>query len=58
MNGLKTLVPTTQIVFGTDAPFFDGAPQIQGLQSSGFSADELRGIERENALSLIPRLRT
>ena len=58
MQALKTLVGTTQIVFGTDAPFFDGAPQVQGLQSSGFSADELRGIERENALNLIPRLRT
>jgi len=58
MNALKTLVPTTQIVFGTDAPFFDGAPQVQGLQASGFTADELRGIERDNALNLIPRLRT
>jgi predicted TIM-barrel fold metal-dependent hydrolase len=45
-------------VFGTDAPFFDGAPQVQGLQSAGFTADELRGIDRDNALQLIPRLRT
>jgi predicted TIM-barrel fold metal-dependent hydrolase len=57
MNALKTLVPTTQILFGTDAPFFDGAPQVQGLRSSGFTADELRGIERENTVQLIPRLR-
>jgi predicted TIM-barrel fold metal-dependent hydrolase len=56
MNALKTLVPTTQIVFGTDAPFFDGAPQVQGLQASGFSTDELRGIERDNAVRLITRL--
>jgi len=56
MNALKTLVPTTQIVFGTDAPFFDGAPQVQALQTSGFSAEELRSIERDNALRLIPRL--
>src|SRR5262245_48853254 len=58
MNALKTLVPTSQIVFGTDAPFFDGAPQVAGLQASGFTADALRGIERDNALNLIPRLRT
>jgi len=45
-------------VFGTDAPFFDGVPQVQSLQASGFTADELRGIERENALQLVPRLRT
>ena len=57
MQALKTLVGTSQIVFGTDAPFFDGAPQVQGLQRAGFSADELRGVERENALNLVPRFR-
>jgi 6-methylsalicylate decarboxylase len=58
MQALKTLVPTTQILFGTDAPFVDGAPQVAGLQSAGFTADELRGIERENATRLLPRLRS
>jgi predicted TIM-barrel fold metal-dependent hydrolase len=57
MQALKTLVPTSQILFGTDAPFVDGGPQVQGMQAAGFSADELRGVERENALQLIPRLR-
>lgn len=57
MQALKTLVPTTQILFGTDAPFFDGAPQVAGLQTAGFTADELRTIEHENALRLLPRLR-
>jgi 6-methylsalicylate decarboxylase len=57
MQALKTLVGTSQIVFGTDAPFVDGAPQVQGLQRAGFSAEELRGIERNNALTLVPRLK-
>jgi 6-methylsalicylate decarboxylase len=57
MAALKTLVPTTQIVFGTDAPFVDGAPQVAGLQTAGFTADELRAIERDNATRLVPRLR-
>jgi predicted TIM-barrel fold metal-dependent hydrolase len=57
MQALKTLVPTTQILFGTDAPFFDGAPQAAGLQTAGFTADELRAVERENTLRLITRLR-
>jgi predicted TIM-barrel fold metal-dependent hydrolase len=55
MQALKTLVGTSQIVFGTDAPFFDGAPQLRGLQSAGFSAAELARIERSNALALLPR---
>jgi len=57
MQALKTLVPVSQIVFGTDAPFFDGAPQARGLQASGFTAAELRDVERENALRLVSRLR-
>ena len=56
MQALKTLVGTSQIVFGTDAPFFDGAPQVQGLQRAGFSADELRGVERDNALEPRPAI--
>jgi 6-methylsalicylate decarboxylase len=55
MNALKTLVPTSQILFGTDAPFFDGAPQVAGLQTAGFTAEELRKIERENAAKLLGR---
>jgi predicted TIM-barrel fold metal-dependent hydrolase len=56
MQALKTLVSVPQIVFGTDAPFFDGAPIVQGLRSSGFSAAEIQAIERDNALRLLPRL--
>jgi predicted TIM-barrel fold metal-dependent hydrolase len=56
MQALKTLVGTSQIVFGTDAPFFDGVPQVQGLQRAGFSAEELRAIERDNIVRMIPRL--
>lgn len=57
MQALKTLVPISQILFGTDGPFFDGAPQAQGLQNSGFTKEELRGIESENALALLPRFK-
>jgi predicted TIM-barrel fold metal-dependent hydrolase len=57
MQALKTLVPISQILFGTDAPFFDGAPQVQGLRVSGFTAAELTQIDRENALRLVPRLK-
>ena len=55
MAALRALVPLSQILFGTDAPFFDGAPQVKGLQASGFSADELADVERHNALRLLGR---
>jgi predicted TIM-barrel fold metal-dependent hydrolase len=55
MQALKSLVGPSQIVFGTDAPFVDGAPQVQGLLSAGFSAEELRRIDRDNALAFLPR---
>ena len=55
MAALRALVPLSQILFGTDAPFVDGAPQVKGLQASGFSASELADIERTNALRLLGR---
>jgi predicted TIM-barrel fold metal-dependent hydrolase len=55
MSALRALVPVSQILFGTDAPFVDGAPQVQGLQRSGFTPQELLGVERENALKLLER---
>jgi hypothetical protein len=42
-------------VFGTDAPFFDGAPIVQGLRTSGFTAGEIRAVERDNLLKVLPR---
>ena len=58
MQALKTLVGVSQIVFGTDAPFVDGAPQVQGLLRAGFTAEELQGIERDNTVRILPRLRS
>jgi 6-methylsalicylate decarboxylase len=56
MQALRMLVGISQIVFGTDAPFVPAAPQVAGLKSVGFSADELERVERGNALALLPRL--
>jgi predicted TIM-barrel fold metal-dependent hydrolase len=56
MQGLKTVVGTSQIVFGDDYPFGAGpAKHLQGLQKCGFSADELQGIYRQNALRKVPQ---
>lgn len=56
MQALKTLVGVSQIVFGTDSPFVPAPPQVAGLKTVGFSAEELARVERGNALTLLPRL--
>ena len=38
MGALQTLASASQIVLGSDAPFFDVAPTVAGLQASGFTA--------------------
>ena len=59
LQGLKTLLgDTSHIVFGTDIPFGDGLAIVNGLKSCGLSADELRGVDRENAVRILPKYRT
>jgi 6-methylsalicylate decarboxylase len=55
---LTSLVPTSQIVFGSDNPFIPLAETAGGLKHLDFSAADLQRIERDNALELLPRLRS
>ncbi|MGA2991382.1 MAG: amidohydrolase family protein, partial [Candidatus Korobacteraceae bacterium] len=57
MTTLAKVIPLEQVVFGTDFPFRAGAAQVDSLHRCGFSAQQVRGIERENVLRLIPRLK-
>ena len=60
LPSFKKLVPASHIVFGTDFPLGGGSGLAvsQGLiDNGGFSESELRGINRENALELLPRLK-
>ena len=54
---LLKLVPPSQVLYGTDFPFRDGAEVIDGLAQHGFSASERRAIDRDNALRLLPQLK-
>ena len=54
---LLKMVSISQVMYGTDFPFRDGAEVNQGIAEWGFKADELRAIERENALKLLPGIR-
>ena len=54
---LTSLVPTTQILFGSDNPFIPLAETAEGMVELGFSAIDLQRIGRDNALTLLPRLK-
>jgi predicted TIM-barrel fold metal-dependent hydrolase len=57
MSALTAIIPTSQIVFGTDFPYRTGIDHVKGLRSSGIFTDaQIMDIERGNALKLLPRL--
>jgi len=57
MQGIAKLAGSRQIVFGTDYPFGNGAATAAGMQSVGFTDAQLRALDRENALRILPRYR-
>jgi predicted TIM-barrel fold metal-dependent hydrolase len=60
MPSFRKFVPVSQILFGTDYPLGGGSAAIVSkglLADGGFTAAEMRAIDRENALRLLPRLR-
>jgi len=58
LASLTKLVPVSQIVFGTDFPYRTAADHVKGLAGYGFSASDLLAIDRENAVRLMPHLKT
>jgi predicted TIM-barrel fold metal-dependent hydrolase len=57
MSALTAIIPTSQIVFGTDFPYRTSIDHVKGLRDCGlFSEAQLADIERNNALKLLPRL--
>jgi 6-methylsalicylate decarboxylase len=57
IGALAKLVPISQIVYGTDFPYRTGIDHVKGL-AANFSGADLAAIDRENALRILPRLRT
>ncbi len=60
LPSFKKLVPTSHILFGTDFPLGGGSAALvaKGLiENGGFTAAELRAIDRDNALALLPRIK-
>lgn len=57
LEALTKLVPVSQIVYGTDFPYRTAADHSKGV-TRVFKGDDLRKVDRENALKLVPRLKT
>ena len=55
LTSLMRLVSVSQVVFGTDYPFRTSIDHVTGL-AAYFSGADLRAIEKDNAVRLIPRL--
>jgi predicted TIM-barrel fold metal-dependent hydrolase len=58
LASITKLVATSQMLFGTDFPFRTAADHVKGLVDYGFSETDLRAIDRDNALRLMPNLKT
>ena len=56
IEALAQLVPPSQIVFGSDFPYRTSAETASGL-AARFKGEVLRGIERENAVRILPEVR-
>jgi predicted TIM-barrel fold metal-dependent hydrolase len=57
LSALSAIIPTSQILFGTDFPYRTSIDHVKGLKEAGVFTDaEIADIERGNALKLLPRL--
>jgi predicted TIM-barrel fold metal-dependent hydrolase len=56
LSALTHMVPISQVLWGTDFPFRMGTEYLKPL-AEFFNAADLRKVERDNALALLPRWR-
>lgn len=57
MAALLKLVPTSQVTYGSDYPYFR-LDQMRDLEQLGLDASDLKAIGSANAMRLVPRLAT
>ena len=57
LAALAQLVPVSQIVYGTDFPYRTATDHTKGV-TAFFKGADLAAVDRENALRLIPRLKS
>jgi 6-methylsalicylate decarboxylase len=56
LKALLAIIPTSQVLFGTDYPFWDGRRVSTDLAKGPFTAADRVAIDRGNAVRLFPRL--
>jgi predicted TIM-barrel fold metal-dependent hydrolase len=54
LKALLTVIPVSQVLYGTDYPFWDGRKVTTDLVKGGVSGADLLAIDRDNALRLFP----
>jgi predicted TIM-barrel fold metal-dependent hydrolase len=57
LAALMNLVPTTQILFGSDFPYRPVAPTANGWDTYQVSPEIKQAVNRDNALKLFPRFK-
>jgi predicted TIM-barrel fold metal-dependent hydrolase len=57
LAALLKYVPLSQVMFGTDYPYVKVTENAADLTGAGLPSAELKAIEAENALRLLPRLK-
>jgi predicted TIM-barrel fold metal-dependent hydrolase len=55
-NAIRDLVGASQLLFGTDYPFWSPSVAVAILDDLGATRAQRQAIERDNALGLIPQL--
>jgi predicted TIM-barrel fold metal-dependent hydrolase len=58
LAALRAMAPASHILFGSDYPFVKAAAMIEELRHTQMLEVERDAMERSNALSLLPRLRS
>ena len=56
LGTLLEIVPASQVVFGTDYPYRTCVEHVARLRAMNLPAEDMRLIERGNAVRLAPRL--
>jgi predicted TIM-barrel fold metal-dependent hydrolase len=52
------LVTVSQVLFGSDYPYRPGLEAVDGLADYKFSDADARAIDRDNAMKLLPNIKT